>query len=147
MAGPTTVADSQGALAPRIAALLFLLGSLAEMAVGVAGLLFPEILAFLVAAPLDTSGLIIARMLASAVLALGITWWIARRDAALLSRYGAGFIVYNAGVGGAFALAALASARPALPWLVCVAHLLLATGFGAAMAATPRSAANGAVKS
>ena len=147
MAGPPRAVDSEGTLAPRAAALLFLLGSLAEMTVGVAGILFPEILAFLMAAPLDPSGLIVARMLGCAVLALGITWWFARRDAALLSRYAAGFLIYNAGVGLAFALAALASARPALPWLVCVAHLLLAAGFGAAMAATPRVAPNDAVKS
>ena len=45
MAGQTRAIDSHGVLAPRIAALLFLLGSLGEITVGVMVVLFPEILA------------------------------------------------------------------------------------------------------
>ena len=142
MIGPSMAAESQNTLAPHICRLLFTLGALGEIGVGVVVFAFPQVLAFLMAVRLDDSGLAVARMLASAALALGVTWWIAWRDAALLSGYAAGFIVYNAGVGAVFALAAVAAARPALPWLVCVAHLLLAVGFGAAVAATPRTKAN-----
>ena len=40
-----------------------------------------------------------------------------------------GFIVYNAGVGAMFAMAALDASQPLIPWLVCVAHIGMAVAF------------------
>jgi hypothetical protein len=119
--------------ARRAAELLFLLSTLGEMGVGIAVLAFPEILALLLDMRLDAAGLLAARMLGSAVLAIGITWWVARRDPQRISRYAAGFIVYNLGFGVLFVFTAAHASRPALPCLVAVVHLLAGAGMVAAV--------------
>ena len=106
-----------------------MLMAIGEALVGVVLLVLPsEVVRLLIDATLDARGLIVARMLGVAVLALGITWWMARGDAQP-SRYSAGFILYNLGVGALFGWAALSASQPVLPWIVCVAHL----GAGAAI--------------
>jgi hypothetical protein len=132
MNGPPT---AQVTGAQRVARALLTLSALGEIGVGAVGLAYPQFVALLLDATLDAGGLLVARMLGSAALALGITWWMARRETARLSRYTAGYIVYNLGVGALFALAALTAVRPALPWLVCIVHLVAGVGFGAAVAA------------
>ena len=91
-------------------------------------------------APLDSAGLLVARMLGGAVLALGITWWIARNDPQGASRCMVGFLVYNFALGVLFAFQALQAARPVLPWLVGIAHLSIAAAF-AVTSASARAAA------
>jgi hypothetical protein len=121
--------------AERPVAVLFAASAAGEIAVGAVGLVFPQVLALLLDVSLDAAGLLAARLLGSAVLALGLTWWIARREPAGqgIGRCAAGYLVYNLAVGLLFSLRALAAARPALPWLVGVAHVLAGLGFGVAL--------------
>jgi len=117
--------------ADRVARLIVTLVSVGEMLVAVAILALPrEVTLLLVDASLDGRGLIVPRMMGIAVLALGMTWWMARRDADGLSRYSAGFIAYNLGIGALFGGAALAAVHPAIPWIVCGVHLVSGLGFG-----------------
>jgi hypothetical protein len=124
--------------AARAAALVIILMAIGEALVGVVLLALPrEVVQLLIDATLDARGLIVARMMGVAVLALGITWWMARGDADRLSRYAAGFIVYNLGVGALFGWAALAASQPALPWIVCVAHLAAGVAFAVLVRRSP----------
>ena len=121
----------------RYTELLFLVVTLSEIGVGIVVALFPQALALLLAAPLDASGLLVARMMGASVFALGITWWYARGDARHVSRCAPGYLIYNFGVGILFALAAQAAANPALPWLVAAAHILAGAGLIAAVRGAP----------
>ena len=118
----------------RAAALLFSASALGEIGVGVVLLPFPQVAALLLDASLDGTGLLVARGLGGAALALGLTWWIARNDARALAYCTAGFIIYNVAVGALFAFQALQAARPALPWLVGIVHLLAGGAFAATIA-------------
>jgi hypothetical protein len=129
---PESVDRSMRAGAWRAAALLFTLSALGEIGVGAAALVYPQLIALLMDAPLESGGLLVARMLGSAVLALGLTWWLARNDPQGPSRCRVGFLVYNVALGVLFALHALQAARPALPWLVGIAHLSIAAAFALA---------------
>jgi hypothetical protein len=120
--------------AQRAAALLFSASALSEIGVGVCLLLFPQVAALLLDAALDGTGLLVARGLGSAVLALALTWWIMRTDVRALARCAAGFIIYNVVVGGVFAFQAMHAARPALPGLVGTVHLLVGGAFALAIA-------------
>lgn len=114
----------------RAAELLVAFMAIGESSVGMILLVLPRELAFvLVDAVLDARGSIVARMMGIAVLALGVTWWRTRCDAPRLARYSAGFIVYNLGVGALFGWAALTASQPAVPWIVCVAHLAAGMAF------------------
>ena len=63
----------------RAATLVVTLMAIGESLVGVVLLAMPrEVVQLLIDAALDARGLIVARMLGVAVLALGITWWMAR---------------------------------------------------------------------
>lgn len=111
--------------------LVMTLASVGEMLVAVAILALPrEVAILLLDAALDARGQIVARVLGVALLALGITWWAARGEAERVSRYAAGFIVYNIGVGALFGWAALAAAHPIVPWFVCALHLGAGVAFG-----------------
>ena len=126
---PTLPLQRSGAA--RAAALVMTLMAIGEAVVGVAIVALPrEVALLLVDAVLDARGQIVARMLGVAVLALGITWWMARGDARRRSRYSAGFIVYNVGVGALFGWAALGARQPLLPLTVCVVHLAAGVAFG-----------------
>jgi hypothetical protein len=118
----------------RAAALLFSASALGEIGVGVVLLPFPQVAALLLDASLDGTGLLVARGLGGAALALGLTWWVARNDARALAYCTAGFIIYNMVVGALFAFQALHAARPALPWLVGIVHLAAGGAFAAAVA-------------
>ena len=59
------------------------------------------------------------------------------RDADRLARYSAGFIVYNLGVGALFGWAAFAASQPALPWILCVAHLVAGVAVGVLVRRNP----------
>ncbi len=129
----------------RAARLLFAASAAGEIGVGALALAFPQILALLLAAPLDASGLLVARMLGSAVLALGVTWWISRNEPLpqLSSRYAAGFVIYNLGMGVLFLLRALAPPESALPWVVAIVHVSAGLAFAAALFMTQRTAESG----
>ena len=114
----------------RLVTLVVALMAIGETTVGMVILVLPhEVARLLIDAALDARGLIVARMLGVAVLALGITWWMARGDANRLSEYSVGFIVYNLGIGALFGWAALGAGEPALPWSVCVLHLVAGVAF------------------
>ncbi|MCC6198576.1 MAG: hypothetical protein IT518_29355 [Burkholderiales bacterium] len=113
----------------RLARLLFLAGALGEMGVGVIGLAWPRILSLLLDVTLDAGGLLVARMLAAAALAIGLTWWLARKDPDALARNAGGFLVYNFGIGALFLLQAFAAARPLIPALLGVVHVGAGLGF------------------
>ena len=122
---------SQRPTAERATTLVMTLVSVGETLVGVAILALPrEVALLLVDAALDARGLIVARMLGVAILALGITWAMARSDADRLSRYLTGFVVYNVGVGLLFGWAALAASHPTLPWIVCAVHVMAGAAVG-----------------
>lgn len=125
----------------RAAARLFSVSALSEIGVGVCLILFPQLAAVLLDASLDGAGLLVARGLGSAVLALALTWWIMRNDARAVARCAAGFIIYNVVVGAVFAFQAMHAARPALPGLVGIVHLLVGGAFAVTIvfARSPRS--------
>ncbi len=120
--------------AQHAAVLLFSLSALGEIGIGAFLLTFPQLAALLLDASLDGNGLLVARGLGGAALALGLTWWIARNDARARARCTAGFIIYNVAVGAVFVFQARQAARPALPWLVGVVHLVAGGAFAAAAA-------------
>jgi len=102
-----------------------------EMLVGVVLAAFPrEVVLLLVDVALDARGIYVARVLAVAMFALGLTWWRVRGDWSL---HAPGFIVYNGGVGLLFGWAAIGASQPLLAWLVCLAHLAAAVAFLASL--------------
>jgi hypothetical protein len=120
----------------RITAVLFGVAALAEIGVGIAVLAFPEpVTGFLLTAPIDGVGVVVARMLGIAVIALGLHWWLTRDDLGERPlRCAPGFIVYNLGVGLLFVSYALAANRPVpVPWLIAELHLLAGLAFVGAM--------------
>jgi hypothetical protein len=117
-----------------------------ELSVGLAVLAFPgPVKGLLLAATLVGIGLVIARMLGTAVIALGITWWLARSDVhRQLRRMAPGFIGYNPGVGMLFLLYALVVTRPVpLSWAVALVHLLVGFAFSATVVIRHRPARSG----
>src|SRR5215468_1966337 len=121
----------------RAARMLFVAAALGEIAVGLVVLAFPQVLALLVAGAFDGAGLLAERMVGAAICALGVTWWIARNDPPpqVWARHGAGFLIYNFGVGALFVVRALTVTDAALPWIVGVVHLLAGLAIGAAVLA------------
>ena len=116
----------------RIAPRLFVVAALGELVVGLAVLAFPgPALGLLLAATLGDVGLVVARMVGIAVIALGLTWWLARSVLHRQFKWIApGFISYNLGVGLLFLLYALAATRPVpLSWVVALVHLLEGLAF------------------
>lgn len=107
----------------RAGALLLTLMALGEMAVGVLVAAFPAVATVLLGAPLDSSGLLVARMMGVAILVIGVTWWLSRRERDRIARQAPGFILYNVGIGSLFAVAATSASPPLIPWLVAIAHL------------------------
>jgi len=112
-----------------MAAIVLTLAALGEIAVGIVMLTLPQAVTLLIEATLEPRGLLIARMLGCAVLALGLTWWLGRREVDPLPRLAPGFFVYNVGIGVLFIPVALGASRPLIPWLVCLAHLGIAAAF------------------
>lgn len=126
----------------RISGALFAVAALGELGVGLATLGFPEAMAeFLLAAPIEGAGVVIARMAGIAVAALGLTWWLARGDlGARLLHLAPGFIGYNLGVGLLFLTYALAANRPVpVPWLIAELHLVAGLAFAGAAVVQRRS--------
>jgi hypothetical protein len=95
-------------------------------------LAFPgAVMGLLLATTLEGLSLVIARMLGLAIMALGVTWWLAGSDLQQqLRRIAPGFIIYNVGMGVLFLCYALSSAR-AVPWAVALVHLLVGFAFTA----------------
>lgn len=126
--------------AQRVATVLFAASALGEIGVGAGLLPFPWIAALLLGAPLDGLGLLVARALGGAALALGITWWSVRNDAHAVARCAPGFLIYNVAVGAVFMFQALQVSHPALPGIVGLVHLLAGGAFAAALAVARLSA-------
>lgn len=106
--------------------MIFTVCAIAEIAVGVVVLVVPGFLSLLLGASLEAQGLLVARMLGVAALALGLTWWKVPGDARLFHGVAPGFLAYNVGVGALFGVAALTATRPVIPWLVAAYHLAAA---------------------
>lgn len=119
----------------RAARLIFSVCALGEMSFGVLCLVFPQLLAVVMNASLDSMGLLVTRMLGVAILGLGVTWWSGRNEPSryLVSRYFAGFLIWNIGMAALFLARAIVAPEPALPWLVVVAHALAAVVFASAV--------------
>lgn len=113
----------------RFARVLFIASALGEVAVGLAGLAWPALLGVLLDIELDRGGLVVARMLAAAALAIGATWWFERRQADALPRNAAGFLIYNFAIGALFVAQGLAAVRPALPTVLGLVHVGAAIAF------------------
>jgi hypothetical protein len=113
----------------RATALLFAACALAEIVTGAVLLVFPRVASWLLDAPLEATGLLVVRALGSALLALGITWWMLRNDAQAVAGCRVGFIIYNLVVGALFAYQALHVARPLWPSLAGAVHLLAGVAF------------------
>lgn len=111
--------------------LVVALSALGEMAVGAIIAAFPSVGAWLIGAPIEGTGIVVTRMLGSAVLVVGLTWWLTRGEANP-ARIVPGVLLYNFGVGVLFALAAASASQPFVPWILAVVHLAT----GAACAAT-----------
>lgn len=120
-------------IAHRAARLIFTLGALGEMVVGLLVALFPgPVMGFLLGAPLDSTGAVAARMIGITVAALGVTWWANRKslDTRRLHEFAGGFLIYNFGVGFLFlAHAAMADRSLPIAWLVAAGHLLLGSAY------------------
>jgi hypothetical protein len=117
--------------------LMFAASALGELAVGIAAAVFPgAVTGFLLGAPVDGTGTVVARMAGIAVAALGLGWWIDkdRLDDRRLRQIAAGFTGYNLGVGLLF-LGYAWNADRALPvsWLVAAVHLLVAGAYVTAL--------------
>jgi len=120
----------------RVTGALFAAAALGEFGVGLAVLALPEpVTGFLLAAPIEGVGVVIARMLGIALAALGLTWWLARPDLTERRlRLAPGFVGYNLGVGFLFLSYAMAANRPMpVPWLIAELHLLMGLAFAGAM--------------
>jgi hypothetical protein len=131
------------AIGPRHAIrLLFEASAIGEVAVGVAVILFPRTVSeFLLSAPIDGLGAVIARMAGVAITALGLTWWMASSDLdRSLTPIAPGFLGYNVGVGLLFLVYALTvTASVTVAWLVAALHLLAGLFFGAVLFRQHRS--------
>ena len=117
--------------------LLVALMALSEMAVGLIIAALPSIGALLIGAPIEGSGLMLARMLGVAVLVVGLTWWLARGEQARSARIVPGFLIYNFGVGALFALAATSASRPLVPWILAAVHVGAGAAYCAVRLKTP----------
>jgi hypothetical protein len=117
-------------------------GALGEVGVGAAVVALPaEVLEFLPNAAVGGASLAGARMLGIVLIALGLTWWSARREPEGLRSCAVGFLAFNLGVGMLCLLLALPGGRfAAVLWLFAWLHLL--TGLGFALGAPVRSASS-----
>jgi hypothetical protein len=117
----------------RVAEILLTLMALGEIAVGVALVLFPATVVWiLLGAAIDGAGIVAARMAGIGAAALGLAWWADRKDleGPRLGRVAVPFVVYNLGVGLTFLLYAWgANQPPLLAWLVGVVHSLVGVTF------------------
>jgi hypothetical protein len=120
---------------PASATTRLIVGSAAigEMAVGALAALFPgTVMTFLLYDTVQGTGLVVARMVGVAIVALGWTWWQARNEprARLMRLAGGGLLLYNFGVAAIFA--GYLYSRGLLLWvpmLVAAAHLSVGAGF------------------
>jgi hypothetical protein len=121
----------------RVRTWLLTLGAIGEMAVGALIAVFPSVGTLLVGALIDSAGRVVTRMVGVALLALGLTWWLGRSDAACLARNTPGFVLYNIGVGALFVMAARSASQPLVPWIVAIVHLAAGATFVAIAAMAP----------
>ena len=131
----------------RVAEILLTLVALGEIAVGALLILFPgAVIEFLLGAPLEGAGIVIARMAGIGIVALGLGWWADRNrlDGPRLRQVAVAFVGYNVGVG----LLLLAYAwgvdwSVPLAWLVGIVHLLAGLAFAVAAYRAPSTATAG----
>ena len=122
----------------HIASTVMALASAGEIAVGLLVLALPrEVGGLLLGGTLDAGASLVARMLGCAVLALGVTWWMARQQAERIRGCRMGFFIYNFGIGGLFAWVALTAPYALVPWIVCVAHVSIGVAMAVLIARNP----------
>jgi hypothetical protein len=121
-----------GSSARRAAELLLTLSAAGEVGVGLLAALLPApVMRFLLGAPLEATGVVVARMMGIAVAAMGLAWWPDRNrlDPERLREVAPSFIGYNLGVGLLFVAVAWTIGRElSVPALVASVHLLAASG-------------------
>jgi hypothetical protein len=119
-----------GDSARRVAEIVLTLGAAGEIGVGLVVTMLPGgVMGLLLGAPVDGTGVVVARMMGIAVAALGLAWWPDRNrlEPQRLSEVAPVFIGYNLGVGLVFMAYSWAIGQ----WLqvsslVAAVHLLLA---------------------
>ena len=130
-------AIAPGSITLRAVKLLFSATALGELAVGIAIIVFPrDVAELLLAAPIEGTGIIVARIMGVAILAMSVTWWRDRHpfDERQARHVAPTFIVYNLGVGLVFLFYVWGADRlMVVPWLVAAVHLLAAGAFAAAL--------------
>jgi hypothetical protein len=124
-----------GDRAERLLKRLLALGAIIEMSVGLGVVAFPEqVIELLLNAPLADTGVFVARLFGTALIALGLAWWFARNQPREPWVRGCclGFLVYNLGAGLWIMLRALtASQRAPLLWTLALFHAGLGLAFAA----------------
>lgn len=127
--------------AERLLKRLLAFGAIIEMSVGLGVVAFPEqLLELLLNAPLADPGVVVARLLGTALIALGLAWWSARSQPREPWARGCclGFLVYNLGAGLWLLLRALtASQRVELLWVLALFHAGLGLAFAALLLSRP----------
>jgi hypothetical protein len=117
-------------------------GALGELCVGAALVLLPaDTIGRLLNAALSGVSLVVVRVLGITLIALGLTWWSARKAPAALRSRAVGFLAYNLGMGLLLLLLSLLAGRFAAVFLL-VAWLHLLTGLGFALGAPIRSSSS-----
>jgi hypothetical protein len=116
-------------------------GALGELCVGAALALLPaDAIGLLLNGTLSGVSLVVARVLGITLIALGLTWWSARKAPAALRSRAVGFLAYNFGMGMLLLLLALLAGRfAAVFWLVAWLHLLTGLGFALGAPVRPSS--------
>ena len=126
-----------GQRAERLLKQLLAAGAIVEIGVGLGALVFPEpLIGLLLNAPVAATGIFVARVFGAAIIALGLTWWVARGEPRGRGASGCdlGFISYNLGAGLVILLQALAATQPVpLLWPVAFLHAGLGLGFAAVL--------------
>ncbi|MCM8599238.1 MAG: hypothetical protein NFW04_11365 [Candidatus Accumulibacter sp.] len=123
--------DDRVATGSDSSAWIFAISASGEIGVGTTVVLFPQVLGWLIGQPLDPAGLIVARLVGCAALALGLIWWLARDLPANRTRLRPSLLVYDLGAAAVFVFAALLAPNPLLLGLVALLNL----GLGVAVAA------------
>ncbi len=108
-------------------------GAIIEIGTGLGALTFPEqLVTLLLNEPVTGTGIFLARVFGAAIIALGMTWWVASKEpeGRGIRTCAPGFVAYNLGAAVILTLQALAATQPVpLLWPLAVLHAGLSLGF------------------
>lgn len=113
--------------------LLLAAGAIIEIGTGLGALTFPErLVTLLLNEPVAGTGIFLARVFGAAIVALGMTWWVASKEpeGRGIRTCAPGFVAYNLGAAVVLALQALVATQPVpLLWPLSMLHAGLSLGF------------------